>query len=253
MSTVQPARESWFQRRLASSRAAFFASLAVLLLAAAPAFGQQTFVTRFDAFTGYTYLNSPHVGLAENGFHFQAGVRVATWLSLGFDYSISAGDLTLTPDLLLPSIQQTLGAQMIALMKVGLLPATYSLTVPAHSRTQTFAAGPQLSYRRFKSVTLFLRPDLGAMHEVATPHAPSGDFFAQGVVTTLAPTGQKTDWVAFWGIGGGADFNFSPHVGLRVQMDVVHDHMFSDLLTDGRNTVRVSIGPAFNFGHNIVK
>jgi hypothetical protein len=236
-----------------SSGAGFIALLAVLLLAAAPAFGQQTYVTRFDAFGGYTYLNSPHVGLRESGFHFQAGVRPATWLSLGFDYSISAGDLTLTPDLLLPSIQQTLGAQMIALMKVGLLPATYSLTVPAHSRTQTFAAGPQLSYRHFSSVTLFLRPDLGAMHEVATPHAPASDFFAQGVVATLAPTGQKTDWVAFYGVGGGADFNLSRHVGLRVQVDLVHDHMFSDLLTDGRNTVRVSIGPAFNFGKNIVK
>jgi hypothetical protein len=242
-----------YQGRLAIPGAVFLALLAVLLLAAAPAFGQQTYVTRFDAFTGYTYLNSPHIGLPENGFHFQAGVRPLTWLSLGFDYSISAGDLTLTPDLLLPSIQQTLGAQMIGLIKAGLLPATYTLTVPAHSRTQTLAAGPQLSYRHFKSVTLFLRPDLGAMHEVATPHAPSTDPFAQSVVATLAPTGQKTDWVAFYGVGGGADFIFSKHVGLRVQMDVVHDHMFSDLLTDGRNTVRVSIGPAFNFGHNIVK
>lgn len=253
MSTVQPSRGSLRQRRLRISGAMGFAALAVLLLAAAPAFGQQTFVTRFDAFGGYTYLNSPHIGLPESGFHFQAGVRPKTWLSLGVDYSISAGDLTLTPGLLLPSLQQTLGAQMIGLIKAGLLPATYTLAVPAHSRTQTFAAGPQLSYRHFKSVTLFLRPDLGAMHEVATPHAPSGDFFAQAVVTTLAPTGQKTDWVAFWGIGGGADFNLSRHVGLRVQMDLVHDHMFSDLLTDGRNTVRVSIGPAFNFGHNIVK
>ena len=253
MSTVQPARESWFQRRLASSRAAFFASLAVLLLAAAPAFGQQTFVTRFDAFTGYTYLNSPHVGLAENGFHFQAGVRVATWLSLGFDYSISAGDLTLTPDLLLPSIQQTLGAQLAYLAAVGKLPSGYALAVPVHSRTQTFAAGPQLAYRHFSAVTLFIRPDLGAMHEVATPHASASDPIAQGIVASLAPTGEKTDSVVFYGVGGGADFNVSKHVGLRVQVDVVHDHMFDDLLKDSRNTVRFSIGPCFNFGHNIVK
>ena len=231
----------------------FFASLAVLLLAASPAFGQQTFVTRFDAFAGYTYLNSPHIGLPENGFHFQAGVRPATWLSLGFDYSISTGDLTLTPDLLVTPLQQSLGAQMAVLTAAGILPAGYKLTVPAHSRTQTFAAGPQLAYRHFSAVTLFVRPDFGAMHELATPHAPASDFFAQGVVATLAPTGEKTDWVAFYGVGGGADFNFSRRVGLRVQMDVVHDHLFDDLLRDARNTVRFSIGPCFNFGHNIVK
>jgi hypothetical protein len=33
----------------------------------------------------------------------------------------------------------------------------------------------------------------------------------------------------------------------------VHDHLFSDLLTEGRYTVRFSTGPAFNFGPNIKK
>jgi hypothetical protein len=142
---------------------------------------------------------------------------------------------------------------MAYLTSVKVLPAGYALSVPVHSRTQTFAAGPQHAYRHFKAVTLFFRPDLGAMHELATPHAPSTDAFAQGVVASLAPTGEKTDWVVFYGAGGGVDFNFSKHVGLRVQADIVHDHLFSDMLKDSRNTVRFSIGPCFNFGDNIAK
>src|SRR5262249_26318103 len=44
--------------------------LLVLLLASA-AWSQQTYVTRFDLFTGYTYLDSPKVNLGEHGFHTQ--------------------------------------------------------------------------------------------------------------------------------------------------------------------------------------
>lgn len=224
-----------------------------LALAAAslPGFGQQTYVSRFDLFTGYTHLDSPAVSLQENGFHFQTGVRANTWLSLGSDYSISAGDLTLTPSLLLPSLQQELGVELGQLAAAGQIPPGYNLVVPAHSRTQTFAAGPQFSYRHFSKVTLFIRPSAGAIHEYATPQP--GDPIAAGIAAQLAPSGHKSDTVAFYGFGGGVDLNFSRHVGLRVQADFVHDHLFSDLLRNGRNTVRVSVGPCFNFGSNVVR
>jgi len=224
-------------------------TLLVLAAASLPAMSQQAYVSRFDLFTGYTYLDSPAVSLGENGFHFQAGVRANTWLSFGFDYSISAGDLTLTPNLLLPSLQQELGAELAQLAAAGQIPAGYSLVVPAHSKTQTFAGGPQFSYRHFSKVTLFVRPSAGAIHEYATPQP--GDPIAAAIAAQLAPSGHKSDTVIFYGFGGGVDFNFSRHVGLRVQADFVHDHLFSDLLQNGRNTVRVSVGPCFNFGKNI--
>jgi len=230
-------------------RCTVLVSLQILL--AATASGQQTYVTRFDQFDGYTYLNSPHVSLAENGFHTQFGVRVWPWVSLGFDYSVSKGDLTLTPDLLTTALQQSLGAQLGQLVAAGVIPPTYKLVVPASSVTQTFAGGPQFAYRHWSSVTLFLRPSCGLIHETATPHP--GDPIATGVVAQLAPTGKKTDNTAFYGVGGGIDLNFSKHVGLRVQADFVRDHLFNDLLKDARNTVRISIGPCFNFGPNIVK
>ncbi|HTS63910.1 MAG TPA: hypothetical protein VMH28_17930 [Candidatus Acidoferrales bacterium] len=223
----------------------------LIILLAANVLGQQTYVTRFDLFTGYTYLNSPHVGLAENGFHTQFGVRPWTWMSLGFDYSVVQGDLTLTPNLLVPSVQQQLAAMLGQLAAAGKLPAGYALVVPASSTTQTFAGGPQLAFRHWKPITIFVRPSCGIIKETATPHA--GDPIAAAVVAQLAPTGEKKDNVIFYGFGGGIDLLFSKHVAVRIQGDFVHDHLFSDLLTDSRNTVRFSIGPCFNFGKNIAQ
>jgi hypothetical protein len=224
---------------------------AISLFMTSPTFGQQAYVSRYDAFAGYTFLDSPHVGLFENGFQFQVGVRPRTWFSLGFDYSISVGDLALTPNLLTSALQQQLGAQLQQLAAEGLLPPGYMLSVPTHSRTQTFAAGPQLAYRHFAKVTLFVRPSIGAIREVATPHP--ADPIAAGIAMQLVPSGQKTDWTGFYGVGGGVDLLFSKHVGVRVQADVVYDHLFSDLLKDGRVTARFSVGPCFNFGKNIVR
>jgi hypothetical protein len=47
--------------------------------------------------------------------------------SIGFDYSISTGDLTLTPNLLTTALQQQLGAQLAQLIKAGVIPPTYML------------------------------------------------------------------------------------------------------------------------------
>jgi hypothetical protein len=101
--------QSQKQVRRLVGQATFVALTLALLVAPVSARGQQTYVTRFDAFTGYTFLDSPHVSLFENGFHFQAGVRPTSWYSIGFDYSISAGDLTLTSDLLTTRLQELLG------------------------------------------------------------------------------------------------------------------------------------------------
>jgi hypothetical protein len=69
----------------------------------------------------------------------------------------------------------------------------------------------------------------------------------------LSPAGIKTDNVLFYGFGGGFDILFNRSFGWRTQSDLVYDHLFSDLLKDGRFTVRFSTGPCFNFGKNIVK
>jgi hypothetical protein len=224
-----------------------------LLLPASHAFGQQTYVGRYDVYAGYAYLNSPHISLAENGYQLQAGVRVWPWVTLGFDFSHETGDTTLTPSLLTTALQEQLGAQLEQAIAAGIIPAGYSLKMPTHSGTQTYAGGPQFSYHGLSRATLFIRPALGAMHESATLHPTPGDPIAALIASTLVPSGTKTDLVPFYGFGGGADLLVSKHLALRIQADFVHDHLFSNMLKDGRNTVRFGIGPAFSFGHNILK
>jgi hypothetical protein len=219
------------------------------LLISLPVFCQQDYLGRFDVYGGFMYLESPHINLAERGFHLQAGFRPTRWYSLGFDYSISTGHTTLTPDLLTTSLQQSLGAQLARLVAAGVIPPTYALTVPIDSTTATFAAGPQFAWRRWPLVTLYIRPSFGAIHETATPHAL--DPVSAAIIAQLAPSGEKKDWTPFYGVGGGFDVNFSKYTSIRVQVDFVHDHLFSDLLKDGRNSVRLSVGPAFQFGHNV--
>ena len=224
-------------------------ALSACALLALPLFCQDRYVGRFDAFGGYTYLAAGKINLKERGFHMQIGMRPRSWYSLGFDYSTTTGHTSLTPDFLPDELRATLSAQLVQLARAGMLPAGYSLSVPLDSETQTFAAGPQVAYRRWKTVTLFARPSFGAIRELATPKPL--DAIAKGVVAQLAPTGKKLDWTGFYGVGGGFDLNFSKFVSFRIQADYVYDHLYDDLLKDGRNTLRFSIGPAFQWGKNV--
>jgi len=222
-----------------------------LLIPAFAGFGQQTYVSKYDLYTGYAFLDSPRISLFQNGTQLQVGMRPRTWLSLGFDYSYTKGNLEITPDLLPTDLQSRLGAQLGALAAAGRLPAGYHLAVPATSTTQTFAMGPQLAYRHFQKITLFVRPSMGAIREVAVP-GPK-DPIATAIVAQLAPQGRKRDWQGFYGIGYGFDINITRNFGIRTQGDLVWDHLFNDLLAQGRWTTRFSVGPCFNFGRNIAE
>lgn len=231
------------------------AASVLLLLAVSPfafpsrCFGQQTYVTQFDTYASYAFLYSPAIGLWENGVQAQIGYRPRTWVTLGFDYSYSRGDLTITPGLLPVPLQQQLAAQLAALEAAGQIPPGYMLAVPTSSTTQTFAAGPQFSYRHFKKVTIFARPAIGLIHESAVlkPRDP----IAAAIIAQLVPSGTKTDVTGFYGFGYGFDIILSKHWAWRTQGDLVWDHLFSDLLRNGRWTTRFSSGPSFNFGRNI--
>jgi opacity protein-like surface antigen len=221
--------------------------LPVLLSTCAVA--QQSYVGRFDIYNGFAYFDSPDINLTERGYHLQLGYNPRTWLALGFDYSVVTGTLTLTPDLLKPSLQASIAAELAPLVHAGVIPSTYTLSIPVASTTHTFAAGPQYEFRHFSRVTLFVRPSIGAIYEDARPHAT--DPIAVGIAKALAPTGDKTDWRPFYGAGGGAEFNLTDHFALRFQADYVHNALFTDLLKASRNTLRLSVGPAFHIGKNI--
>lgn len=231
----------------------FIISLASLLLLISPTriFAQQDYVGLFDLYNGFTWFDSPSAKLQERGYHLQAGVNARTWLALGFDYSVVQGTLTLTPNLLKPALQSQIAGQLALLEGAGLIPAGYQVAVSTASTTQTFAAGPQLEYRHFRQVTLFVRPSIGAINELAVPHPT--DAITTAIVQQLAPSGRKTDWEPFYGFGGGVDLNFMRHASIRLQADFVHNDLFTDILKNSRNTVRLSVGPAFHFGRNIAR
>lgn len=223
----------------------------VLLLGTALSLhAQQTELRKYDVYAGFVDLNSPALGLNQTGFHTQAGVNLKSWLVMGGDYSVSAGQTVLKPDLLPTATQQQLGQVILELIQQGVIPPSYQLLLPANVFTQSFAAGPQFSYRHFRRVTLFARPSLGAFRIGATPRPR--DPVATQISQVLVPSGHKVDWTGFYGVGGGGEYTVTPLVGIRAQMDIVHNHPFNDILANGFWTVRSSIGLNFHIGRNIL-
>lgn len=211
---------------------------------------QQTTLKKYDLYTGFTDLDSPALGLNQKGFHTQAGMNVRRWLVFGLDYSVSSGSTVLTPDLLPVPLQQQLGGIVEQLVIAGQIPPTFQLTIPAHIVTQSLAGGPQFSYRRFTRVTPFVRPSVGAFRLAATPHPTNP--VATLISQALVPSGHKVDWTGFYGFGGGDEVILTPRVGVRTQMDVVHNHPFNDILAKGFWTMRYSAGLNFHFGRDIL-
>lgn len=218
-------------------------------LATVQASAQQTDIKRYDAYAGFTDIDAPDLGLNQKGFHAQAGMNVRRWYSVGFDYSVVSGSEELTTGLLPAALQAQVNGAQAQYIALGLLPANYRLMVPTDVFTQTFALGPQLVFRHFSKVTLFVRPSLGALRERAVPHP--ADAFQTVIVAKLAPAGVKRDWTGFYGFGGGADVRVNGWLGVRGQMDAVRNHPFDDILANGRWTFRYSAGPSFHFGRAI--
>lgn len=222
--------------------------LCFVLLFSLGAFAQQSYVPRYDAFTGFSYLHSPKINLAGRGFNGELGVNVRRWLALGGDFSVFGGHTSLFPNELTPQLQQQL-LGMLSQLPPGTIPPGYVLRVPIDTATYTYSAGPQVNFRHFEKVTIFVRPALGAMHEAVT--ARPEDPIQTAIVSALTTNGKKSDTVVFYGVGGGFDINATKHVGLRLGLDFVHTNLFEGFLAEGRNSVRMSIGPTWRWGKNV--
>ncbi|HTV83607.1 MAG TPA: hypothetical protein VME18_13240 [Acidobacteriaceae bacterium] len=230
-------------------RCAGFVMLALFL--AITALAQQTDIHRYDVYAGFAGFETPWLNLAQRGFHSQAGENLRPWLSVGFDYSEATGHNALTPSVLKPSLQQELGAEIQELILAGEIPPNYQLIVPMDAFSETFALGPQLDYRHWRPVTLFVRPSLGAIRQRVTPHPT--DPVSTAIIAQLAPAGYKLDWQGFYGFGGGLDWNATNHFAIRAQPDLVYWDLFNDLLAHGSWTTRYSIGLTCRFGRNIAQ
>jgi len=247
---------------------------ALLLSLSVCAFAQQDYVGRYDVFGGFSFLDSPKLDLQQHGFNTQIGYNARRWLALGVDYSIQFGHASLVPSDLKTQYATPLNGLVLegeagafsAAPPNGIgetLPAGYKLWAPFNATTQTFTAGPQLNYRHFKKVTLFVHPSIGAIHENISIGTHKDPFIA-GIVlpallgelpgtTPVLKTLKPNDTTYFYGFGGGGDFNATKHVHLRVDIEFVHVDLFSGLLADSRNSLRFSVGPTLNFGKNVTR
>jgi hypothetical protein len=222
--------------------------LVLLFAASACAFAQQDYVGRYDSFVGFTYLDTPLMNLMERGFITEEGVNINRWLAVGADFSVMTGHSGLKIGELVPADRAG------ALAYFGPYGVTDAYAVPYDSTTYTYTIGPQINIRKIhklKKVSLFIHPDIGAIHQIVTadPHTTLDTM----IVNALVPGGKRPDTTYFYGVGGGAQYAISKHFGLRFTADFVRLHLFSNLLADSRNSLRIGIGPSFNFGKNVKK
>jgi hypothetical protein len=222
-------------------------SLAVLLLPALTCLAQQTEITQFAVVSGYSYLATPSLNLAQRGFNGDIATNVRPWLSLGFDFSTFTGGSSLLPSYL-NSATQTRLTQTLAQLPFR-VPAS-ALAVPYTSSTQTYQLGPQFNYRGLKKVTLFVRPALGLLHvKIEANPSPLAAPLVSGL---LGGKLSSTDNTVFYGFGGGATWEIHPNFGLRVAADMARFNFFSNMLNGSRNGVRLTVATKFGFGKNIV-
>ncbi len=239
--------------------------LVVFFSLSAGAFAQQDYVGRYDFFTGFSYLDSPKLNLMQRGFNTQLGYNARRWLAFGFDYSIQTGHASLIAKDLKPQyetlLNQTLAAAQAGLIPgfpAALVPPGYVLWAPFDATTQTFTAGPQLQYRHFKKFTPFIHPSIGAIHENISIGDHGDPFIGKIVIPGLISqkvlkTTRPNDTTYFYGLGGGADYNVTKHFHVRADLEFVHVFLYSNLLRDSRNSLRLSVGPTFNFGKNVTR
>jgi hypothetical protein len=220
--------------------------LLFLSLSAVTCVAQQEYVGHYDAYFGFAYLTTPNMNLAQRGWQAQFGYNYRRWLAFGFDTSYFGGNSSIT----LPQLNNATLAKLSPILP--LLPPGYRVWAPYHANTYTITGGPQFNYRHFKYVTLFIHPDIGAMHQSVNVHPQ--DQIMTGIVTGLLGPGMKTSqWSGFYGVGGGVDLNVSTHVAIRLQSDWVYTTLFQDLLRNPQYTWRMSASPTFRFGKNVPK
>lgn len=226
-------------------RRLWFCLFAFILLVPFTCLSQQTEIPQFSVIGGYSYLHTPSLNLEQRGFNGDIAQNIRPWLSVGFDFSTFNGFSTLLPQYLNSATQTKL-----ALMLPPGVPASL-VSVPYNSSTYTYQFGPQFNYRRFKHVTLFVRPALGLLHaNIETNPSP----LAKPIVGALLGGKLSTsDNTVFYGFGGGATWEVTPHFGLRATADMARFNFFSNVLNGPRNTVRLTIAAKFSFGKNILQ
>lgn len=217
----------------------------VILILCLRALAQQIDINHYTLFTGFDYMISPARNLTERGFESDVGIIAKPWLGLGVDFGVmgdgilsGAGTINGSETVYAPAVNGS-----------GLIPGgANSINVAFNSTTYTFAAGPQLYFRKWEKITLFVRPGFGGIHEKADIAFPPTLVPLLTFLQFQLPNRHQTDTQLFFGLGGGFDVNVSKQMGARFAADWVNTHLFSNLLSQRQNYIRLSFGPTFRWG-----
>jgi len=234
-------------------RPRFFCVFAILILTTLTCLSQQSDIAQFNVIAGYSYLATPSLNLAQRGFNGDFARNVRPWLSMGFDFSTFTGHSNLLPSYLNDANQAKLGTVLGALPAPvrASLGAALNQGVPFNSSTYTYQMGPQLNYRHFRKVTLFVRPALGLLH--ARVQTKPSAALTPLVMGLMGGKLSEADNTLFYGFGGGATWEITRNFGLRATVDYARYNFFDDTLNGTRNSVRLSITTKYGFGRNILR
>ncbi len=118
-------------------RSSVFLLLLFLLFTVVSSVAQQDFVSRYDAFAGYSYLNSPKLSLSQNGFHTQFGVNARSWAALGARLQL------FQPAIVRCTPSDLNSTQLAKLAPIApLLPPGFVIQSPYDATTYTITGGP---------------------------------------------------------------------------------------------------------------
>ena len=220
-------------------------SLALFLCV--PAFAQQDIsINRYTLYTGFDYFNSPGLSMSQRGFDTDFGVTLKPWVAVGADFSAS-GNSIISGGGTINGAGTIYAPILTAAIPLGAPPPS-SVNVPFKSTSYTFAVGPQFYWRKWPMITFLGRPGLGGIHAAADVSLPPQLAGLLGQLGAPVPNAHQTDTTMFFGLGGGFDLNVSKRVAVRVTADWINTHLFSDLLVNRQNFVRLTIGPTFRWG-----
>jgi hypothetical protein len=228
----------------------------ILLAIALPACAQDAEINRYTLYTGFDYFIGPGLSMTQRGFDTDFGVTAKPWLGLGVDFS-AAGDAILSgggtingaSTVYAPTLNSAYQNGIPPYVQPGVVPPANAVNVSFKSTTYTVAVGAQIYLRKFKKVTFLVRPGFGAIHASVDLNVPPGLPQLFVPLNLPVPKSSQSDTTWFIGFGGGFDINFSRRVGLRVTTDWINSHLFSDILTNRQNYIRVTIGPTWKWGH----
>lgn len=221
--------------------------LCVVLFLCVPAFAQQDIsINRYTIYTGFDYFHTPGLSLSQRGFDTDFGVTVKPWLGIGVDFS-AAGNSIISGGGTINGSGTIYAPLLIKAAPLG-APAPSSVNVSFKSTSYTFAVGSQLYWRKWRKVTFLGRPGFGAIHASADINLPPQLAGLLGMLGAKAPSAHQTDTQFFFGLGGGADINLSKRFSMRFTADWINTHLFSDILVNRQNYVRVTVGPTIRWG-----